>query len=285
MGHLLSQGEIKELLPENEGGGLSGEVHLVRHNGQKYVLRKCDTYLRAARYETYAKKFAKYHFLPKFLGREGKNIFLEFIEGRDLTSNDSGRYLEQVGAIAAHINNSRSFGRMDFRFMKQVNELISGKYSYSGNVDVRRYRDDSKADKRRIKALFSTEEGKEIKNLYKTLKREAKPKIMLDTNDISPNNYRLRNGRVYLVDIEALKARIKGFGIAKCFTRWAITQKQQEAFRKGYDSVSSMDFYQGSYEGLCNLMFLVQTLNYKAQIGRDYRTDLKRLDDLLRQKI
>ena len=75
MKHILKKGEITILLTDDEsGGGLSKEVHLIKYEDKKYVVRRCEDLATARRYEDISKKFEKYGFLPKFLGRFGKDV-------------------------------------------------------------------------------------------------------------------------------------------------------------------------------------------------------------------
>ncbi len=87
MKHILKEGEINLLLSES-GGGLSNEVHLIKHDGKNYIVRKCDSLKRARGYELISKKLERYGFLPKFLGRYGKDVLYEYVEGRDLREKD-----------------------------------------------------------------------------------------------------------------------------------------------------------------------------------------------------
>lgn len=80
MKHILKKGKISLLLPEGQGGGLSGEVHLVEHVDKKYVVRRCSDILIAKEYENISKRFAKYHFLPKFLGELEKMFYLSILK-------------------------------------------------------------------------------------------------------------------------------------------------------------------------------------------------------------
>ena len=280
MKHILKQGEISELLPENMAGGISGEAHLVKHEGKKYVLRKCKSIKKAKYYEFLASKFEKYGFLPKFLGRYGKNVLYEYIEGRDLRIKEKGKVIEQIGKIAAYVNKLGAEENYEKRFKRQLNELVTGKFKPTQKVIIRRFRD--RLDIRRIKALFTNQQGKEILGLYEHLEKKAKPKTSLDANDIDPNNFRLRKGRVYFVDVEAIKPRVKGLGIAKAFIRWFKTSQSQRSFERGYRKIGKW-FFEDEYADFCYLSFLIQTLNYKAQIGRDYKHDLKRLKNLMKR--
>ena len=101
MKHLLKEGKISLLLPEGEGGGLSGEVHLIKHKDKNYVVRRCQNLEKAKHYASLSKKFKKYGFLPKLLGRHGKDVFYEYIGGRDLRKAESIKVFEQLGKIAA----------------------------------------------------------------------------------------------------------------------------------------------------------------------------------------
>ena len=122
-----------------------------------------------------------------------------------------------------------------------------------------------------------------IIKLYNYLLNKSKPKIVLDVNDMTPDNFRLRKGIVYLVDIEGIKPRIKGFGIAKGFLKWMRDEKSRDAFKQGYKKISKKWFFESYYADLCYLSFIIQSLNYKAQIGRDYKTDILRLERLLKK--
>jgi len=283
MKHILKEGEINLILTE-KGGGLTNEVHLVKHNDNKYILRKCDSLKRAKGYELISKELERYGFFPKFLGRYGKDVLYEYIEGRDLGEKENVKLFKQVGEISAHINKLK--GEIDYnkRFLKQVKEIVSCNFSKNKKVENRNLKNIHKGlDKRRIKPLFTKEDSKEIIGLYNYLFRKSKPKMALDVNDMTPSNFRLRKGKVYLVDIEGIKPRIKGFGIAKGFLKWMKNEKSQEAFKQGYKKTSKNWFFEGYYADLCYLSFIIQTLNYKVQIGRNYKTDILRLKKLLKK--
>ena len=134
---------------------------------------------------------------------------------------------------------------------------------------------------RRSKAILSQQQATKIKQIYTQLKVQLKPLSTLDGNDLLPGNFRIRKGKIYFVDVEAIKPQVKGFGIAKHFFKWAKITNQQKAFLQGYSSISSLRFFTTSYKDFCDLLFLIQALNYKAQVGRDYTSDLERLNKLL----
>jgi thiamine kinase-like enzyme len=259
---------------------LSGEVHLVQYDDKKYVVRRCRELSKARLYEDISKKFEKYGFLPKFLGRFGKDVLYEYIEGRDLREKEEMKVFEQIGKISAHVNKFKIKGDTDKRFKKQLNELVSGEFDFGVKETERRKRNKVK---KKPKPIFSEEKEKQINYVFNLLKKKSKPIMALDANDITPGNFRLgKNGRIYFVDIEAIKPRIKGFGIAKFYLQWGKTPARVKAFNKGYSSISSMKFLTQEYKDFIFLNFIIQKINYSIKIfRRDYSKQLVLLDQLL----
>ena len=109
--------------------------------------------------------------------------------------------------------------------------------------------------------------------------------MALDANDITPSNFRLsKDGKVYFVDIEAIKPRIKGFGIAKFYIQWGKTSARRKAFDRGYSSIYSMKFLTQGYKDFIFLNFIIQEINYSIKIfRRDYSKQLIMLDKLLKK--
>ena len=280
MRHILKEGQLSILLPEGEGGALSGEVHLVKHNGKKYVVRRCSNLSKAKYYESISKKLEKYDFLPKLFGRFGKDVLYEFIEGRDLRQNEKSFVFEQLGEIGAFVNKQKIESNPNFKFNKTLRELISGKYVPSSKVLMRRKRSNIRKEP---KAVLSSKEANKIKKLYSYLMKKTKAKLRMDISDFVPGNFRLRKGKVYLVDVESIKPAIKGMGVAKCFRGFCNTKKRKELFIKGYTNVSSIDFLNETYLDLCHLLFAVQALHFKVQVNRDYKEDLDKIEKLLKK--
>ncbi len=277
MKHLIKKGKVSILMPEGEGGGLSGEVHLVEYDGNKYVVRRCLDLKKARLYEFISKKLEKKGFLPKFLGRDKKDVFYEYIEGRDLRQNEKMEIYYQLGKIGGSVNKICYDYNSDKEFYKTLRELENGNYNPSPKVLMRR-----KLSKitRKPKRVLTAKKRKEIQKLYGSLKREINPKISLDISDFVPGNFRLRSGKVFLVDVESIKPRIKGSGVAKFFLNWANTSHKKKRFKEGYQSVSSLKYLDSKYEDLCYLTFIVQALWFKNHVGRDYSSDLELLEKL-----
>ena len=263
MRHLLKEGKIIKYVSK-EGGGLSGEVHFIHHKGDRYVVRRCQSLETAQFYEYISKKFEKYGFLPKFLGRYGKDVFYEHIDGRELKKEDSFKVAEQIGRIAAIINKVKVKGSLDERFSKQLQELVSGRFYLSVKEKAARKR--NRVENEKIEPVFSKSEAEVINKIYVYLKKRTKPLLTLDSNDIHLKNYILSKGKVYFVDIEAIKPRIKGFGIAKAFVKWFKTEKLRDKFRKGYEHISPMKFYNEEYRDFVEMQFLLQRINYRWKI-------------------
>ena len=272
MKDILKKGEIKELLSDEGGGGWSKEAHLLIYGKEKYMLRRAQTLQRAKKYEELSKKLEKFGFLPKFLGRYGKDVIYEYIEGRDLRREETLKVIKQIGKIAGQINKVRANDSLDKKFEKQINEALTG---------------DFKDLNKKVKPLLSKEKVDEIIRLYFYLKRKSKPSIRLDLNDASPSNFRLRKGKVYFVDIEAIKPRYKGYLIGKAFTKWFRTKNQQKAFLEGYNLVLSAGFINDYYLDFTYINYLVQEVNYTCRYGKKYKpkykSRLKFLDEILKK--
>jgi hypothetical protein len=277
MKHLLKK-ELKEIIPKH-GGGISGEVHLIKDGNKKYIVRICKDSNKPRQYEKISKKLEKYKILPKFLGKYKNYAFFEYLEGRNLSHKETLKTFKKIGKIVAQISKLKTT-KTDNKFPTQLKELTTGKFSTNFKVDIRRYRE--KLDKRRIKPLFTKEKAEQIKKLHDKLSKTVKPKNVLDANDVVHSNFRLSKGKIYFVDLEAIKPKIKGFGIAKCFSKWAKTDKQQQAFKKGYEKADKW-FFEKEYADLCYIRFLIQALNYKCQVGRNYKKDLKKLNSILKK--
>jgi|WetSurMetagenome_2_1015567.scaffolds.fasta_scaffold71583_1 thiamine kinase-like enzyme len=274
---ILKNGKISILVPKNKGA-LSGEVHLVEYQGKKYVLRRCVSSKKAKFYEEYYKKFRKYGFFPKLLGRVRNDVLFEYIEGKDLRENEPARIFYQIGRIAARINHIKVKGDMDLRFNTQLEELVTGKFRFNSKIFARK----NKLGRwKKPKAIMTWQQANEIKEVYDYLRKKAGPIMALDANDITDGNFRLGdNGKVYFVDIEAIKPRARGFGIAKFFMQWGKKKERQQYFEKGYNSVSPMNFFKKEYADFCFLSFLMQRINYKVNLfqKQDYKEDIKRLN-------
>lgn len=278
MKNILSKGKISELVSDSGQGGWSGEAHLVKHGKKKFMLRKAQNIERAKKYQQISKKLEKSKILPKFLGISENNVLYEYIEGRDLRNNESLDVVKQVGKISAHINKINAKDLDTSRFKRQVVQATTGIFEkHKTNRPM--------LTKNKIKPLLTKEKSKRILKLYNYLRKKTNPAIKLDLNDANPSNFRLRKNKVYFVDIEAIKPRIKGYCIGKAFTKWFKTDKQRKAFLEGYNPVLSTKFLSEYYLDFIYLNFLVQEINYACKYGKKYKprqeTRLEFLDELL----
>lgn len=284
---LVVNGNLEILRPDgNIGGGLTGEVCLLVYDNKKYVVRMCESEGRAKSYESISRKLSKYKILPKFIGRNDKNVFYEYLEGRDLKRDEVLKFFEQIGFVCGKINNldGEKNGDINSNFNKQLIELVSGnyrKFTLDEMKKKRARRPNERYDKRKIRALFTQEEGKKLKKINTNLINKTGATTSLDAFDVSPANFRLSEGKVYFVDIDAIRTRVKGIGVAKCLFGWVKNRKQGQSFLKGYSSALKDDFLTEEYMDLLNLHFLVQSLHDRAKLGRDYKEQYKKLKMLL----
>ena len=58
--------------------------------------------------------------------------------------------------------------------------------------------------------------------------KKFKQNVTLDTFDVSPANFRLSKGKVYFVDLDAIKPKLKGMGMIKCMFGWAEKEEERE---------------------------------------------------------
>ncbi len=238
MRDVLKNGKISKL-----AGGDTGHAFLLEYKGKKYVLRKFEDEKTAGYYFELCKKLQGHGFLPKIYFKEGKNIVFEYIEGRDCSKKDALKVAFQVGKICALTNKATSDKdyNLDERFISYIKDLENNSLIDKSGYSI---------------AL----------KMYHDLKKKINPKMVIDANDVYPENFRLRDGKVYLVDIEAIKPMIKGFGIAKSFVRWFRTPKQRQNFKKGYSSVNSISFLTEDYLTFLYLNFLARSISIKIRL-------------------
>jgi hypothetical protein len=280
MKEILNQGKISALFPDDQegGGALSGEVHLIKHENKKYVVRICDDIKKAKYYEKISKQLQNKKIIPNFLGRYKNNVFYEFIEGRDLKQKEKLEVFLQLGKIGAYVNKLKTDVNVDREFYNVLRQLSTGRYIPSIKVLNRRKRSNIKT---KPKKVFTKKSVKQIKELYLRLKLKSKAKVSLDISDFIPSNFRIRKGKVYLVDIEAIKPAIMGKGIAKGFLNYLHIKSRQNKFLEGYNSISSTNFLNKEYLNLCDLLFAIQATHFKIQVARNYNEDVKRINKLL----
>lgn len=252
MKHILKQGVISKL-----EGGDSGETFLVKFAGKSFVLRKYETKKEADYNILIHKKLKKYGFFPELYYQEGNNVLFEYIKGRNCKKSDALSVAKQVGKICARINQLK------------INSVDYEEKNVASRLKILQN-----------KSIVSREQAVLLEKKYVELKRKVKPKIAIDFDDIYPENFRLKKGRIYLVDIEGFELKIKGRGIGKGFLRWFKTPMQRERFKRGYASVASLGFLTKAYLQFLYLDFTIKNIAYKIRRKKEMRAD--DLDRLLR---
>jgi len=248
--HIINNGKISKL-----EGGESGETFLVKYSGKKFVLRRYQTKKEADYYVSVYNKLKKYGFLPDLYFHEDKDILMEYISGRDCKKSDALKVAEQVGRICALISKLKI--RSIFNKNKPLEPLL---------------------DIMKIKGIIGESSSQSLIKEYYGLKKRVKPKLSIDYDDVHPQNFRLRNGRVYLVDLEEFDLNFKGAGIAKSFLRWFKTDFERKNFLRGYAEISSPDFLTQDYLKFLYLRFTIYIVAYKIKKNLDINpNDLDRL--------
>lgn len=250
----MKEGVVKKL-----EGGDTNHTFLLTHDNKKYILRKFSTKKEADYYIKICKKLSKHGFLPKIYYQKGRRALFEYIEGRDCNKEDAARVAGQVGRICGQINKLNNEVKYD-----------SDKRFYSYVATLKREK------------LIDGKKELSVKNMYFSLKKKLRPKIALDANDVYPENFRLRKGKVYLVDIEAIKPLFQGHGIAKSFIRWFKTPEQRRKFKQGYHSIRSINFLTEDYLKFLYLNFFVRSIAIRLRLKVELnQRDIERLNLLL----
>lgn len=260
---ILKEGKIKSMSGET-GVGSTGEAHLAILEGKKYLLRICSDNKTSRKYLAYYHKFKKYGFLPKLLEINGKYMLFEFIEGKMCDEEETSKTIYKVGRICAIINKFPA--EKDYKIKKNFLEKLK---------------------EIKTKKIISKELAEKVKKEYNLLKKRVDLKYSLDAGDVTCDNFMVdTNGKVYFVDIEAIKSNIKGMGIAKAFSTWFKKEDEQKKFRKGYNSINSIKFYDKNYAKLVTLIFFINRIRFKAQKGeQDYvKRTINKLERLLETK-
>lgn len=247
---IIVEGEISPLRTDSGESGITEEVNLLKYADERYVLRRSKTSKRADRYQNLSQLFEPQGFLPKLLGREGDDLVYEFIEGRDLQGKERENFIAQVGGILARVNQRPSTEPFSFVHFEKCISYIP----------------------------YSDKDKKRLTDQFKELVTRNNPEICYDVSDAIPQNFRVRDNKVYLVDIDSIYEGIKGAGIGKAFFKWVVRPEKKEAFLLGYGEVVSPYFLTPIYLEMVRLNFLVTNLGIKIKHNRNSK-DLPRLKE------
>lgn len=250
MKHIIKNGKRSHLR-----GGESGETFLVEYRKKKFVLRNYETKDEADYIMNIYKKLRRYGFLPEIYVQDGKSLLIEYVEGRDCTKRDTSKVALQVGRICGLINHLKMKGiRLKERSMSSIFKTL------------REYR------------IIDEKSYHILQSRYTLLRKKIHPTLAIDFDDVYPKNFRLRNGRVFLVDLEDFDMKVKGSCIGKAFLRWFKKPAQREKFLKGYGSIASIDFLTEDYLQFLYLNFTLYIVAYKLKYNKEINpNDLRRL--------
>lgn len=219
------------------------------------MLRKYETKKEADYIVTIYKRLKQHGFLPKIYFQEGKNLLIEHIEGRDCTKRDTSKVVAQIGRICELINALKMKGvRLKERNIDVIFKTL------------------------KAHSIIKEKSCQVLQSRYTLLKKKAKPSLAIDFDDIYPKNFRLRNGKVFLVDLEDFDMKVKGSCIGKAFLRWFKTPQQRKKFLEGYASAASLDFLTKDYLQFLYLNFTLYIVAYKLKHHQEINpNDLRRL--------
>ena len=254
MKKILSEGKITKFEK-----GVASSVYLIEYGNEKYVLRTFKSKKEADFYLGIMKKLNKFGFFPKVLKNKGRKVLFEYIQGRDCKDSDSKIAANQVGIICAVVNKLKTNKEynLDKQFKKFINKIEKSK-------------------------ILSRTQVKIARELYYTLSKSVKPKITLDANDVYAENFRINKGKIYMVDIEAIKPILKGQGIMKGFNKWFKTPKAQKEFLKGYNSIGNSKFLTKDYIKFANLFFYTRQIAIRIIFkGKPDEANVEKLKRLL----
>lgn len=255
---ILENGEVK-ILPCMQGG-MTKEVHLASIGEEKYILRRASTKENADRYERYSKELERAGVIPRMLERVGNDILFEFLEGRDLAYSDLD-YAKDVGKISGLANNVPNLEdvEIDKRFEKALKYLFE-----NGIVNIN--------------------EKKKTEDMYKRFR----PNVFTyatEVLDVIPGNYRLSNGKIFLVDMDAIWPMTKGRGFAKAFLKWFKDEEPRKKFLEGYNEVNDSSFLTPEYLQFIYLNFLVHKIKDWHQRGTSFVKVREWLQDSLEGRL
>jgi len=271
---ILEKAEITAFEPDPKKGGYSREVNIVNYKGKKYILRICneghsnhkDPDKNAVRYENYCGFLEEYNVTPKLLERNGRCLLFEYLEGVDCirpTATDFAFEAGKIAGLSTKIPPQHSRDP-DEKFHKSMDYLLEEEV-----IDSPLY--------------------EKIKKRYSQLKPE-KIETQSELIDTTLTNFRLSNGRIYLVDIESIVTEIKGRCFARSFLRSFQKPEQRELFLQGYNSVADSSFLTEDYLQYLYLLFLTKNIHGRVK-GKhinpelDPRKPLKELDLLLKGEL
>ncbi|MBR9704093.1 hypothetical protein GOV12_01670 [Candidatus Pacearchaeota archaeon] len=226
---ILKNGEVTLIVPKN-GGGLSKEVHLAIYQGEKYILRQCKED-NADRLEYYLDEIGSYSFTPTLYERNNNDLLLEFIDGNELTLDNPENVARELGRISGIVANipPQYQARPENRFSSDLDYLIANN-------------------------IINNSKRKQIQSRYNQLRPET-IESRTELNDIIPSNFMIKQGKIYLTDIDAISTWLKGGVFAKAFLNWFTTDEQKDLFLQGYEESQDTKFLTQNYLQFINLSF------------------------------
>lgn len=227
-------------------------------HGKFYKLRVESTSDIAERRERIIKAVS--YFLPLFYGRDRKYLLFEFLQGRELvTENESLDIFFKIGTMYGEINKLKYDGSKEEMEDKMCRKI---KFIFE-------------------KKIISVEDYTIVSTIYDELRRTIEYDIVLDVVDFSRSNFMIvSSNKVYLVDDNAIRYTIKGYGLIPQRLP-CVNEEQRKALLDGYKSVNSIDFLQKDYQKLLTFKYCLDKIHFRSIAQRDYHEELKILYEFI----
>jgi len=224
--------KLKIISRLGEDKGFSGQVFKVQDlEGKFYKLRMCKDEQEAAKIAGYAKRIAEH--MPRFHGQDGRYLLFDLFEGVVMSKGITTEDCFEMGRIYAEVHKLSAEGSPDTqrdKFLKHVKIMHE-------------------------KNAITPQEYAAIVELFQTLEKRIEHNLVVEIFDLHPDNFMVGDKTAF-IDEGGVHITFKGAGFIKAFEK--LDKEQQEAFRQGYKSVDSMEYFSGDYEKFVTLYSLVE---------------------------
>jgi|APSaa5957512576_1039674.scaffolds.fasta_scaffold00256_15 hypothetical protein len=248
---------IKENNPFEKITGKLVQVEVVKHEtattgnaffavnekGRKFKYSFYDDKKTAIRVDNNVRKCP--HLLPKYHGMHKSIVLFDWIEGSILTHMFSENQVYKLGLLYGEIH-------------KLKDTIGSSSSKRKAEKVLQKFEEVCKNNPGLIDLEIAEKAIKKFKDLIVHLNQD----IILEMNDANPANIMENtNGKLTIVDEEALNHNIKGRGFIGYLKNFDIPQKK--LFWKGYKKNHPNDYFTKDYESALHLFYLIKSFVHR----------------------
>lgn len=255
--------KIQKIVPLDSPNAMSGETFCIyTTKGKKYKLRYCEDLKKAKRIAKNIKLIPEA--FPKFYGQKGRFLLFEWIEGKEPPKKLPLKFCYELGKMVgkAHASNKKNVKfDIDYLFIEKLKRLKKSR-------------------------AMKEKEIKLIKKLYNSLRNKVSINAVVEFHDLHNGNFIVsKKGKLFFIDEEGFTESIKGMGLSKPLFEfgWMKSQKQKDAFWKGYKKYQDNSFFEGDYKDFIGLIYAVRVIGLRHIEGREYAKEKKYLLDLIKK--